>query len=139
MQERTVQEAIVRHLKTKTEYSVIVKQCFGNQRGCDIEARHRRYRRLFLIECKGVNSPNYRDAAFINGLGRIVTRMAQGAASPHRYGLGLPRDAAETALRRIPWRLARALNLYVFSVTPAARVKLHSWRKMRAVQDAAAG
>lgn len=84
----------------------------------------------FLIECKGksyaksaktINKENW-----LNALGQIITRMEtkriikSGAQKgninrAYKYGLGLCKESAQVALRRIPKEVAKVLNLYIFS------------------------
>lgn len=84
----------------------------------------------FIIECKGKSyaksSKSINREGWLNALGQIITRMTtkrtinSGArkGEPNRaykYGLGLYRQSAEVALRRIPKEIAKTLNLYIFS------------------------
>ena len=59
-------------------------------------------------------------------LGQLVTRMKVIAKHAYKYGLGLPENSAEIALRRIPWQVARHLCLSIFSVDDQGKVKEYS-------------
>ncbi len=85
----------------------------------------------FIIECKGKSSASSANSinkeGWLNALGQLVTRMdteriIQCGANKgkvnraYKYGLGLYWVGAQTALRRIPHKIANTLNLYIFSV-----------------------
>ena len=131
MKEQTVQDKVANFLDNKTDYEVVSKKS-GSRLGCSIVARSGRAR--FLIECKGVYSANNNESVFIESLGRIITRMQHGDKAGRSYGIALPRAAAQLAMRKIPWRVARQLDLCVFSVTPAGRVKMRGWKELKKQQ-----
>ena len=83
----------------------------------------------FIIECKG--KPYTKSArsidkeGWLNALGQIITRMntkriiytgiQKGNINrAYKYGLGLCKESAEVALRRIPKEVAKVLNLYIY-------------------------
>ena len=85
----------------------------------------------FFIECKGKSysksAKSVNREGWLNALGQIVTRMTtsrviktgERKGEPNRaykYGLGLCKEGAEVALKRIPKEIAKTLNLYIFSV-----------------------
>ena len=85
----------------------------------------------FIIECKGKSNASSADSinreGWLHALGQLVTRMdteriIQCGANKgkvnraYKYGLGLYWVGAQTALRRIPHKIANTLNLYIFSV-----------------------
>ncbi len=93
----------------------------------------------FLIECKGksysksANSVN--KEGWLNALGQIITRMDTSRTiktgikkgEPNRaykYGLGLCEIGAKVALKRIPKKIAKTLNLYIFSVDDNGNVEM---------------
>lgn len=95
----------------------------------------------FIIECKGksyaksANSIN--KESWLNALGQIITRMNTSRTiqsgtckgKPNRaykYGLGLCETAAKVALRRIPKKIARTLNLYIFSCNDEGKIEMFS-------------
>ena len=91
--------------------------------------------RLF-IECKGKSyaksARSINSEGWLNALGQIVTRIhicsdGKGdnnfqTVSSYRYGLGLCRQSAEVALRRIPNAAAKILNLRIYSVDDDGKV-----------------
>lgn len=111
-------------------------------RGVDIKVRHERYWRYFLIECKGQGKSSntksnnaHKEVAFVYSLGQIITRMKSGSSAGYKYGLGLPGDSAKIALRRLPWKVAKELQMYVFSVTPDGKVAQHDWKDLKKRQE----
>ena len=85
----------------------------------------------FLVECKKQYTGNGRET-WLAALGQIVTRLNVSGSrgknefvlpASYRYGLGLHKDMAATALRRIPKAAAQILNLYIFSVSDDGYVK----------------
>lgn len=84
----------------------------------------------FIIECKGKSYSNSAKSVnkegWLNALGQIITRMntkrlvCKGVQKgninrAYKYGLGLCKESAQVALRRIPKEIAKVLNLYIFS------------------------
>jgi len=85
----------------------------------------------FFIECKGKSysrpAKSVNKEGWLNALGQIITRKTTSReiksgvkrGEPNRaykYGLGLCKEGAEVALKRIPKEIAKTLNLYIFSV-----------------------
>lgn len=112
---------------------------FGGLRdhGADIRARHVQYARFFLIETKGesfaASAVSQRETAFVYSLGQIITRMKSGARD--YYGLGLPDSVANIAKRRIPWKIAKKLLLYIFSVNNEGKVNRYTWQDLKNLQS----
>lgn len=107
-------------------------------RGVDIRVRHNKYPRYFLIETKGEGSikskshQSQKETNFVYGLGQLITRMETEAR--YYYGLGLPESSAGIAVRRVPWKVAKKLLFYVFSVDSIGRVKQYTWQDLKKVQ-----
>ena len=91
----------------------------------------------FFIECKGksyaksANSINRE--GWLNALGQLITRMNVARMDKsgrinraYKYGLGLPEIGAKVALRRMPHKIARTLNLYIFSIDDNYTVKMYT-------------
>ena len=92
----------------------------------------------FFIECKGKSYAKSAKSAnkegWLNALGQLVTRMEAERViqsgktkgninTSYKYGLGLYRVGAQVALRRIPKKIAKTLNLHIFSVDDDGFVK----------------
>ena len=84
----------------------------------------------FIIECKGKSYAKSAKSAnkegWLNALGQIITRMntkrivSKGVQKgninrAYKYGLGLCKESAQVALRRIPKEIVKVLNLYIFA------------------------
>ena len=84
----------------------------------------------FIIECKqksyAKSAKSQNREGWLNALGQIITRMntkriigsgiQKGNINrAYKYGLGLCKESAQVALRRIPKEVAQVLNLYIFS------------------------
>ena len=95
----------------------------------------------FFIECKGKSysksAKSVNKEGWLNALGQIITRMTtsrviksgERKGEPNRaykYGLGLCKEGAEVALKRIPKEIAKTLNLYMFSVDDNGVVEMFS-------------
>ena len=93
----------------------------------------------FIIECKGKSysksAKSVNKEGWLNALGQIITRMTTSRViksgvkkgDPNRaykYGLGLCKEGAEVALKRIPKEIAKTLNLYIFSVDDNGEVEM---------------
>ena len=93
----------------------------------------------FIIECKGKSYSKSKDSVNREGwlvaLGQIITRMntsrviksGKSKGNPNRaykYGLGLCKQAANIALRRIPKEIAKTLNLYIFSCDDEGKIEM---------------
>ena len=93
----------------------------------------------FIIECKGKSyaksARSINKEGWLNALGQIITRMNTkriintGAQKgninrAYKYGLGLCKESAEVALRRIPKEVAKVLNLYIFSCDDNGQIKM---------------
>ena len=109
-----------------------IKESKLHEHGVDIKLiGGKRNSEYFLIECKGKSysksAKSVNKEGWLNALGQLVTRMTTSRTiktgakkgEPNRaykYGLGLCKEGAEVALRRIPKEIAKTLNLYIFSV-----------------------
>lgn len=93
----------------------------------------------FVIECKGKSYSKSADSinkeGWLNALGQIVTRMntsrtiKSGATKgepnrAYKYGLGLCEISAKVALRRIPKKIAKILNLHIFSCSDDGEIEM---------------
>lgn len=93
----------------------------------------------FVIECKGKSYAKSARSAnsevWLVALGQIITRMdtnrviksGKNKGEPNRaykYGLGLCKQAASVALKRIPKGVAKTLNLYVFSCDDEGNIEM---------------
>jgi len=137
LSERDVRRAIRVYL-SRHGWSRNCQEKETHETGVDLKVRHNDYPRYFFIETKGESSAksarSMSETAFVYSLGQIVTRMNVGKAR-YYYGLGLPVSSARIAVRRIPWQVAKKLLLYVFSVDSNEKVKMYSWKEMKAVQQ----
>lgn len=128
MSEEFVKNCIVIYL-TNNGWK-ITKLLGLKKKGLDIKAQ--KGNRYFFIEAKGQSErPQASEVAFVYSLGQIVTRMkVVDAKHAYNYGLALPYESAQIAQRRIPWKLAEKLSLYVFSVKQDGSVRKLSWKDM---------
>jgi hypothetical protein len=120
--ESFVQKRIEEYLQKKG-WNYNLKSKGLHDHGCDIvvsDGNNKNKARRFLIECKGrsyaKSARSIADTNFLFCLGQLVTRMKVIARHAYKYGLGLPQESAEKAIRRIPWQVARHLCLSIFSV-----------------------
>lgn len=104
-----------------------------HEKGCDIIATNSRNKNKatrMYIEVKGKSyaksARSANETSWLYGLGQLITRMDVVAKGAYRYALGLPETSAKIALRRIPWKLARQLTLYIYSVDDEGIVKEYS-------------
>lgn len=109
-----------------------IKESKLHEHGVDIKmVGGKRNSEYFLIECKGKSysksAKSVNKESWLNALGQLITRMTTSRTiktgikkgEPNRaykYGLGLCKEGAKVALRRIPKEIAKTLNLYIFSV-----------------------
>lgn len=112
------------------------------EKGVDIrvqDGRNKKHARYFFIETKGESSAksakSMNETSFVYVLGQIITRMNVIAKHAYLYGIGLPELSAKIAIRRIPWKVAKHLTLYVFSVSSDGRVKRYSWNELKEIQS----
>ena len=94
----------------------------------------------FIIECKGKSyaksAKSINKEGWLNALGQLITRMdvsrltgsgdAKTINRAYKYALGLCEVSAKVALRRIPYNIAKVLNLYIFSVDDEGNVIQYS-------------
>lgn len=123
------------HLETLKDHTL-------HQSGADIDIRGgKKNTERFIIECKkkshskSANSVN--KEGWLTALGQLISRMEANRTitsgkykgEPNRatkYGLGLYWVGAKVALRRIPYNVAKTLNLYIFAVDESGYVKQFS-------------
>lgn len=139
LSERDVQKAVIAYLyKIGWGTNAYIKQT--DEKGVDIRVQNNVAKsRYYFIETKGEsNSASARsvlETSFVYSLGQIVTRMkVVDARYSYQYGLGLPKQAADIAIRRIPWQFARKVCLHVFSVNHDKQVEDYSWQEMKKIQ-----
>lgn len=117
-----VQKQIQNYLLAKGwNYKMISRDL--REKGVDIIVRdgnNQRQARYLFIECKGrseaKSAKSIAETNFLYALGQIVTRMSVVAKNAYLYGLGLPKESADKALRRIPYKIASHLSLRLYSV-----------------------
>ena len=104
-----------------------------HEKGVDVKANRNRYSEHFWIEKKGQGKTKQIDHSyFLISLGQIITRMRKiNKTTKYKYGLGLPYTSAKIALRRIPWQVAKTLNLYILSVNQNRNVTECSWSQLK--------
>ncbi len=135
LSERNVRRAIVEWL-FRNGYGRNLRERGTGDHGIDIQVRHNRYGRYFIIECKGdpvrrIKSLNSRrEVCFLLALGQIASRMKVGAAL-YRYGIGFPETYREKVLRRLPWTFCKKTNLCVLLVSKAGKVGCVTWRELK--------
>ena len=93
----------------------------------------------FIIECKGKSyaksAKSINKEGWLNALGQVITRMhtkriiSSGVQKgninrAYKYGLGLYKESAQVALRRIPKAVAQVLNLYIFSCDDKGNIEM---------------
>ena len=93
----------------------------------------------FIIECKGKSyaksAKSINKEGWLNALGQVITRMhtkriiSSGVQKgninrAYKYGLGLYKESAQVALRRIPKEVAKVLNLYIFSCDDKGNIEM---------------
>lgn len=111
------------------------------EKGIDIkvqDGRNKKHARYFYIEVKGESNAksarSMSETSFVYVLGQIITRMKVIAKHAYLYGIALPESSARIAVRRIPWKVARHLTLYVFSVYETGKTVRYSWKELKEVQ-----
>jgi len=119
----------------------VVSQKDLHEKGCDLVLKdvfNKHQARRFLIECKGKSyaksAKSVNETVWLYALGQLITRMKVIARHAYKYGLGLPEVSAEKALRRIPWKAARKLSLYIFSVSDNGEVTEYSPKDFKTFQ-----
>ena len=135
--EQRVQNAIVAELG-KLNYRITTLKS-GNEQGVDICARHNKYARYFLIECKGDPSTDAkypasgRDVRFLMGLGQIITRIHPSRG--YYYGLAFPSSYQNLVTRRLSPGILKLLKLHLFFVTAKGGVTHFTWRDLTKIQQ----
>ena len=112
-----------------------------HEHGIDIQVQDNstpNHSRRFFIEIKGASSSKsarqVSESSFVHVLGQIITRMKVVAPWSYRYGIGLPEASANIAIRRIPYKVAKVLSLYVFSVGASGKVKCYTPTELKKIQ-----
>jgi hypothetical protein len=132
MSEQKVQNAVVAKLNA-LGYTIRALKAAG-EHGVDITARHQRYSRYFLVECKAdagkdVKSPRSgRETRFLQSVGQIVTRIQPERG--YKYGLAFPASYRAIVRRRLHPALLKRLNLHIFLVGERGRVEHVTWRDL---------
>lgn len=135
-----VQDAIKQYLSHKGwDYNFVGKNL--REHGVDIVVRdgnNKHKARYLFIECKGRSSAksakSIAETVWLYALGQIVTRMKVVAKNAYLYGLGLPEESANKALRRIPWTVASHLSLRLFSVNTDGQVREYTPKDFKKIQ-----
>ncbi len=134
--ENFVKNAIISYL-SKNDWKIKEIKTL-HEKGVDIIAEYSKYSRRFLIEAKGHGKRQQVASdsnSFLVGLGQIITRMKPNTG--YYYGLGLPHTSTKTAVRRLPWKVAKELKLFVFSVDSDKTVVKYSWKDLKEKQKTA--
>lgn len=125
LSEEAVKRAVIKFLTNKG-WSKNLDYDDLHVHGVDIKVTNSRYSRTFFIEAKGGSSARSgAEVAFIYSLGQIVTRM-KSLKARYYFGIALPKQSAEIALRRIPYQFAVSTCLHILSVDSAGKV---TWYK----------
>lgn len=140
LSENYIQKSIKKYLKQKGwDYNFIGRGL--HEQGVDIVVRdgNNKYKARYLfIECKGrsnaKSAKSIAETVWLYALGQLVTRMRVIARNSYLYGLGLPEESANIALRRIPWQVASYLTLRLFSVDDTGSVTEYTPRDFRNYQ-----
>lgn len=113
-----------------------------HEHGVDIQVqdgRNKKHARYFFIETKGESKAksarSISETSFVFVLGQIITRMKVIAKHAYLYGIGLPESSAKIAIKRIPWKVAEYLCLYIFSVGQKGSVKRYSYQDLKKIQN----
>lgn len=143
LSEKFVQQSIIEHLFRKG-WSRNLRSRGLEDRGVDIKVRHNRYARYWLIECKGDASTkakrprSHREVCFMLALGQILTRMhshgKRGYKYGYKYGVAFPEWFRDPVIRRLPYKVADRLNLYVFLVSGTGAVEILDWKGLKKLQ-----
>lgn len=140
LSENYIQTSIKEYLKQKGwDYNFVGRDL--HEQGVDIVVRdgnNKHKARYLFIECKGRSSAksakSIAETVWLYALGQLVTRMKVIARNAYLYGLGLPEESANIALRRIPWQVASCLTLRLFSVDDTGNVMEYTPRDFRNYQ-----
>lgn len=134
--EETIQKAILDFLSPQWAYKPRESDLHGH--GPDLyltDGANKNKARRFIIECKGKSyaksASSINKEGWLNALGQLITRMSVKPNTSYKYGLGLPTEGAVVALRRIPWQVAKALNLHIFAVDDDGVVTQYSPKDFR--------
>ena len=101
--------------------------------GADLILTKENNKEKFIIECKGKSYAKSHQSinkeGWLNALGQIITRMNKinvKGDTKIKYGLGLCSVSAIVALKRIPNKVAKTLNLYIFSCDDDGNIKMYT-------------
>ena len=107
-----------------------------HEKGVDIIAEHSKSSERFLIEVKGHGKRKQAASdsnSFVFALGQIIIRRKPGAG--YYYGIGLPHTSAKTAVRRLSWKIAKELKLFIFAVDSDKNVVQYDWKYLKKEQE----
>lgn len=143
--EDEISELIIDFLVNKTDGNWHKEKLVDHklhEKGADIDIRGgKQNTERFIIECKkksySKSARSINKEGWLTALGQLISRMKANRViqsgkykgAPNRatkYGLGLYWEGAQVALRRIPFNVAKTLNLYIFSVDESGFVKQFS-------------
>ncbi len=134
LSERNVRRAVIQWL-ARQGYARNLREKETTEHGVDIQVRHNRYARYFVLEVKGEPgretryADSLRGAYLVQGLGQLALRMD--TAARYRYGLGFPESYRKVVLRRLPWRFCKKTNLCVLLVSKTGKVSCVTWRELK--------
>ena len=109
-----------------------------HEHGCDIVARFIRYPKFFHIEAKGDPSARHkrpesgREVNFMLALGQILLHMTPKGG---KYGIAFPNSYRQKVLKRVPWKMAKHLQLHAFLVRSASDVDVLTWKDLKERQE----
>lgn len=131
IKEQFVKDNIIRWLM-KNGWGKNIRPNKLHSHGVDIRVYHRKQGRYYLIETKGEsknkNAGNHNN--FIYALGELIIRMNVEKTN-YKYGLGYPELIAKKALKKIPYQIAKKLNLYILSVNKKGKVIEYSHKDIK--------
>jgi len=148
--EAVITGAVRRFLEEKVDgnwHADKVRQARLHEHGPDlVMVGGKRNSEYFKIECKGKSyaksARSINHEGWLNALGQLITRIDVERVDKsghinraYKYGLGLPKVGAEVALVRIPHKIARLLNLYVFSVDDDFYITIYTPKDFRKRQQ----
>ena len=130
-----MKQQVVRWLSSNGWGFIDYKQ--DRERGVDIQAKHLREGRVYAIEAKGDPDPErtkqpqgVRHNSFLVGLGQVLTRMD--ARRRVSYGVAVPETYAPLVYKRVPWQVARRLDLRFLIVAHSGEVQEVTWEGLKA-------
>ena len=134
-----VKKLLIENWLYKNKWTRMLRVGELSEKGVDIKVRHAQYGRDYLIEAKGdppkgsKNPHSIRENYFITALGQILTRMKY--KSNYCYGVAFPSSYKKKAVKRIPWRVSKKLNLHVFIIYSTKKVERLTWKELKKHQS----